>query len=763
MRVKSLSLPFAAFLVFAWGYVSQIQSAASDKSALPDSSNDRTSDSTATPALIEGPDIIIYVRETTNRIEIDGKLDDEAWKEAIPYHEYFYQQEPLDRAPSTQKTEVRVLQDENNLYFGVQCYETDPSKIFATVKRRDGNFLSDDALEFLIDTFQDKRNSYAFGTNPFGAKVDAIISDEGSHINKSWDCIWRCKTEINGEGWAVEMAIPFKSIKYRKGERVDWGLNITREIKHNKEVTYLVPIPRGLGHNGKFKGSLFGTLKNIKTPPRDLNLEVQPYLRTGREQIYETDYDKTSADAGLDVRYHITPQLTMDLSYQTDFAQAEADEEIVNTTRFNINLREKREFFLENAGLFAFGSTPSAGGTLVGISHFHRDFLLFNSRSIGIVEEQRIPLAGGVKLAGRAGRFSLGLMNMQSKRTVLEDGIEEPDANFTVFRVKRDLLTNSNIGLMVLNKQSSSNAYSRAVGGDAFFSLTPELSVNGTLARDFSPDYDSNNWAGDLGLILNKEWLDMALRYTHLDTLFNPEMSFITRENIRKADCTVSLTKWINNGSLKSISMINDVDYTTDHHHTLVYRLHRTDFHFTLASEDFFSYGLHRSYDFLPEQDDILERIIIDPGKYKGHHQHLRFRTYRGRRFSGSIQYRWGDNYGGKNSMLQIENNTKLTDNFNLELEYRYNDLNQRNGSLNTHVLSTRWTYSFTTEFFVKYYLQWNSVEKRVSSNLLLDYIYSPRSHIYLVFNENRNTLSSAPHRIYDRMLLLKFTYLWSL
>jgi len=709
-----------------------------------------------------GSDIEIYVRETDRPPEIDGKLDDAAWEKAIPYNDYFFQQEPLDRRPSTQKTEVRVLQDEKNLYFGIQCYEDDPSKIFATIKRRDGSFLSDDALELLIDTFQDKRNSYAFGTNPFGAKVDAIISDEGNHINKSWDCIWHCKTEINGQGWSVEMAIPFKSIKYKKGERVDWGLNITREIKHSKEITYLAPIPRGLGHNGKFKGSLFGTLKNIKTPPKDLNLEVQPYLRTGREQVYETGYDKTSADAGLDVRYHITPQLTMDLSYQTDFAQAEADEEIVNTTRFNINLREKREFFLENAGLFTFGSTPSAGGTLVGITRYRRDFQLFYSRSVGIVDEQRVPLVGGIKLAGRANGYSLGLMNMQGKSTTLNGGNLEPAANFTVLRLKKDLFTNSNIGFMMLNKQSASDDYSRAVGTDAFISLSQELSLIGSLARDYSPDYDNNNWAGDLGVLLNKEWIDVALRYTHLDSLFSPDMSFITRENIRKTDGTVSLTKWINSGSLKSLSLVTDVDYTTDHHNTTVYREHRTNLSLTLASEDYLYYGFHRRYDYLPGQDDILERIIIDPGTYKGHHHHLVFRTYRGRRFSGSIHYRWGDNYGGRSKMLRIENNAKFTDNFNLELAYRYDDLNQRNGSLNAHVLSTRWTYSFTTELFAKYYLQWNSVENRVSSNLLIDFIYSPRSHIYLVFNENRSTLDAALHRVYDRMLLLKFTYLWS-
>jgi len=168
-----------------------------------------------------GEGIVIRVRETKGPVVIDGRLDDPAWRDAIPHCDYFFQQEPLDRAPSSEKIKVLVLQDEENLYFGIQCYDSEPEKVFASVKRRDGSFLNDDALELLIDTFRDERNCYAFGTNPFGVKVDAIISDEGNHINKSWDCIWFCKALMHGEGWAVEMAIPFKSLKYKGGSKVD--------------------------------------------------------------------------------------------------------------------------------------------------------------------------------------------------------------------------------------------------------------------------------------------------------------------------------------------------------------------------------------------------------------------------------------------------------------------------------------------------------------------------------------------------------------
>ncbi|MFH1069599.1 MAG: DUF5916 domain-containing protein [Candidatus Glassbacteria bacterium] len=710
---------------------------------------------------VSGDDIVVTVRPTHQPVVVDGRLDEAAWADAEPWVGRFFQQEPLDRQPSSQLTELRVIQDQANIYFGAVCYDTDPAKIFASVKRRDGNFLTDDAFELLIDTFQDKRNCYAFGTNPFGAEIDAIISDEGDHINKSWDCIWYCKATVGDSGWTIEMAIPFKSLKYRAGQTVDWGLNITREIKHTKEVTYLAPIPRGLGHNGKFKGSLFARLSGIRPPGPALNLEVQPYVSTGRTWINEPYQRDSRLDSGLDVRYHVTPRLTFDFTYKTDFAQAEADEEVLNLTRFNVNLPEKREFFLESAGLFTFGTGLQAGGSLVGVTR-SEEFKLFESRTVGIRNEKKIPLLGGAKITGRAGRYSIGIMNMQSERSALDDSTTEPSSNFTAIKIRRDLLTNGYVGLMLLNRQTSADSYSRAFGSEAFFSLTPELFISGSLARTFNPNVAGGEWAGDAGAILNKDWIDVALHYTHVDSLFQPEMGFVRRGNVRSYDASLGLTKWINNDLFKSTSFVNDLELKTDHHGTQVYRENRYNFYLNFASEDALSYTIHLLHEYLPADDNIRE-ILLERGGYSGFHQNVQFTSYRSRRFAGGIGYRWGDLYDGRSTTFSVNNETKVSKNLSVSLEYRNERLDLRHGSVHANVLASRFTYSFTTELFAKYYLQWNDADRRLSSNLLVDYIYRPRCHIYLVFNENRDRTFDTPDSLSDRLLLVKVTYLWNI
>ncbi|MBW7996157.1 MAG: carbohydrate binding family 9 domain-containing protein [Candidatus Glassbacteria bacterium] len=709
---------------------------------------------------VSGADIIIQVSTTQKPVTVDGRLDEPAWRDAVPYLDYFFQQEPLDRAPSSQKTELRVLQDGAYIYFGAICYEQDPSQIFATVKRRDGSFLSDDAFELLIDTFQDKRNSFAFGTNPFGAKIDAIISDEGNHINKSWDCIWYCKTSVDERGWIIEIAVPFKSLKYKHGETVDWGLNITREIKHSKEVTYLAPIPRGLGHNGKFKGSLFATLRGIRPPESALNLEVQPYLTSGRSWLYETDQRDNELGSGFDIRYKFTPQLNFDFSYQTDFAQAEADEEIANLTRFNINLKEKREFFLESAGIFNFGGGQSAGGTLVGARR-GESYKLFESRTIGIHDGRKVPMWGGAKLAGRAGRYSLGVMNMQSKHAILDDTTTVPSTNFTVARLKRDFLTNSYVGMLLLNKQSNPDLYSRTVGADYFLAFTPEVIFNGSLARSFVPAGGGNHWAGETRFIVNKEWIDFQASYTHLDSLFDPEMGFIQRGNIRSYDAILALTKWLNNGVLRSLSAVKDIEYKTDHHNTLVRRENRYNFYATLASEDKLFFSVHKLHEYLPFDDEIRE-IPIAAGGYTGYHKHVRFNSYRGRKFSGSLSYRWGALLDGTTTSLSVTNQTKISNSFNIDLTYKREELDLSQGSVTANVIGGRFIYSFTTELFAKYYVQWNDADRHFSSNLLVDYIFRPRCHFYFVFNDNRDRNLLTRNHLRDRQVLLKLTYLWN-
>jgi len=699
-------------------------------------------DSTITPTPIE-----LVVQWTDKKLTIDGVLDDDAWNDATPYEDYFYQLQPLDRAPSSEKTRVMVLQDAKMLYFGIQCYDSEPEKIYASAMRRDNNYGSGEVLELLLDTFRDNRNCYAFDTNPLGGKGDAIIHDQGNHVNKQWECVIYMDGQRNQQGWAAEFAIPFKSIKYKQGEVVDWGINITREIKHRQEETYLVPLPRALGHTVKFRGEMFATLSNIHPPKQGFNFEMYPYLLAGRTNVYgDKEKQKNDLNAGIDFKYDVSPQLALDLTYNTDFAQAEAEEEIVNVTRFNIQRQEKREFFLQNAGYFQFGPGQRT----------QSDFSLFDSRTIGIYEGQRTPLHGGGKLTGRAGRYSIAALNLQSKDTNLEGGGKHLSTNYTALRLKRDLGKNSHIGMMALNQQTTSADYSRAFGVDGLWNINPVIRLDASLARSISPDVKNRDMAGDFGFILNKEWLDVNLRYTHIDSLFNPRMGFVQRPNIRKSDGDVTFTNWLNRAYLQNIAISTGLTYITDHRQALQTRDNTFSVSALTQHGDQLAIGATRSYEFVPEQA-YIRSIAIDPGQYTTWYQSISLGTYRARPVYVNTSYVRGDLFDGKQQSAMVSGTAKITNHLMVDVAYTWNQLQLQNGALDANVLSTRWTNSFTPDLFTKAYLQWNSADERLSANFLLDYAYKPRSHIYLVYNENHDTLLNEPR---DRMVMLKMTWL---
>ena len=718
-----------------------------------------TNNSLLEGSILNGPDITIFVRETSEPIIIDGRLDDPAWAAAAPYEAHFFQQEPHDREPSSEKTRVMVLQDRDTIYFGIQAYYKDTGQIIAAGMRRDKDIMTGDNVELLIDTFRDNRNCYAFVTNPLSGEQDAIISDEGNDINKSWDCVWRVKSSRNSEGWSTEIAIPFKSLKFKAGEMGEWGLNITRNIMYCNETTYLVPIPRGLGHNGKFKGELFASLKNIKLPSDNINLSVQPYVRGGGTWIRKPEHKSDSEfDGGFDVRYNITPQLMFDATYNTDFAQIESEEEVVNVTRFNIYLPEKRDFFLENAGLFNFSMVSSAGEYYASDA----DFILFSSRTIGIQNGKRTPLYGGAKFAGRAGQYSVGVMNIQSEETSLDDGSEEPSTNFTAVRLKRDFRTNSYIGLMALNKQSDADDFSRTVGVDGYHAFTQELYIKGSVAKTLEKDDEGDDLAGDVKLELNKDWIDFTAAYTSIDSLFKPEMGYVRRDNIRKTDSSLQLTKWINNRYIRNISWQNGIGYTTNHENVLQTRENSSEISIDTTTGDGASYSINHDYEYLPV-DDYIRAIRVDAGTYGATYHRVSASSYRARPVSGSISYRWGERLDGDGRTLSCSSRIMSMQRLITELSYSYNHLDLVNGALYANVFAGRWTYSFTTNMFAKCYIQWNDADEKIATNLLFDYIYRPKSHLYIVYNENRDSTMGSSQTVRDRMLQLKLTYYWNI
>ena len=332
-----------------------------------------------------------------------------------------------------------LLFDDRNVYVSAICWDSHPERIVANDMRRDSSVLFPGNDNFVVnfDTFHDRRNGFGFLVNAIGGRTDGQITDE--RWSRDWNAIWDVKTASFENGWTAEVAIPFKSLRYRPGREQTWGFNARRINKWKNEISFLAPIPAAVGQQGLFRPSMAATLVGIEAPAGSKNLEIKPYVTadltsdlTASPRISNDPH----GDAGLDLKYGVTQNLTADFTYNTDFAQVEADEQQVNLTRFSLFFPEKREFFLENQGTFAFGGVPT----------------MFYSRRVGLTQGRAVPIQGGGRMTGRVGRFSLGMLNMQTREEPREqvpvNQLAVPSTNFSVVRVKRDILRRSNIGMI---------------------------------------------------------------------------------------------------------------------------------------------------------------------------------------------------------------------------------------------------------------------------------------------------------------------------
>ena len=358
---------------------------------------------------------------------LDGRLDEPYYTEVPPITE-FIQQEPNEGAPTTEKTEAWIFFDDSNLYVSARCWDSQPERQVANEMRRDSTgILQNENVGVLLDTFYDRRTGYLFQANLLGGQRDSTVTEPRQDVD--WSTVWDVRTQRFEQGWTVEFAIPFKSLRYDARPVQVWGINLRRIIRWKNEWTYITPVPAYLQTFGIFSVSLGATLLGIETPPAGLDLEVKPYgisgIRTDRNATppYVNDVD---GDVGVDVKYGLTDSLTLDATYNTDFAQVEDDTQQVNLTRFNQFFPERREFFLENQGLFRFGSATAGGNTPV----------MYFTRRIGLNNGRPVPIAGGVRLTGRAGANAFGLLNIQSREDELS---RSQSTNFTVLRMKRDV------------------------------------------------------------------------------------------------------------------------------------------------------------------------------------------------------------------------------------------------------------------------------------------------------------------------------------
>src|SRR6476620_10074452 len=370
--------------------------------------------------------------ETQAPILVDGALDEAVWQLAEPASG-FVQAEPHEGESATEPNEVRVAFDRDALFLAVRCVDSAAAGVIVNDIRKDFPAGEQDSFEVILDTFADRRNGFVFVVNPAGAKSDTQIANEGRDVNTSWDAVWTVATTRNESGWTAEIRIPFKTLRFERGADRIWGVNFSRKIRRKNEIDYWSPVPRVYN---LYRAGLGGTLTGLADASQGRNLRVKPWISADSTRPVAGESFDPGAHAGLDVKYGVTPSLTLDITAKPDFAQAEADEQQVNLTQFSLYYPEKREFFLENSGTFYFGDIPRE--SRLGNNRFappEEEMLLFFSRRIGLTSTgDPIPIDAGARLTGRAGAYGVGVMTIQTD----PEG-DAPGDNYTVLRALRDV------------------------------------------------------------------------------------------------------------------------------------------------------------------------------------------------------------------------------------------------------------------------------------------------------------------------------------
>ena len=459
---------------------------------------------------------------------IDGRLDDAVWTKAIPI-EGFVQRDPEYWMPGEEDTVVRIVYDDEFIYFAFDCPIPGATGPIANNMRRDADLDGDDNIQILLDTFNDGQNGTFFFVNPLGARTDLQLSNEGRTTNIDWDCNWTVRTTLSADHWTAEVAIPFDQLRFKQADEMVWGINLSRYNARKNVATQLVVGAHSASSRERYRMAELGALRGLGQISTRPPIEVKPYLLPGTRKDFLAGADEDpSFDAGADLRYGITSNLSLDVSYKTDFAQVEADQEQTNLAQFSLFFPEKREFFLEGANLFEFGDTDSRGS--------RRPTLLFYSRRIGLEEDRKIPILLGTKLTGKEGRTSIGALNvLTDPASYIDDGneVRVERTNYSVLRLKRDVMARSNVGAIFINKQADhpqekGSAYNRTGGIDFSYSPTSELNLQGFVARTWDSTLGNDN-AGFIFLNYRGSKYWARAKYYDIGERFEPGVGFVNR------------------------------------------------------------------------------------------------------------------------------------------------------------------------------------------------------------------------------------------
>jgi len=713
----------------------------------------------------EGQRIVVAVR-VDHPPRLDGTIDDPLWQQASPITD-FKQREPYEGQPATERTEVRVLYSRKEIYFGITCHDSLTNGPVATQLRRDVTQELDDYFEIVIDSRHDRRNAYVFQINPLGTQRDALITDEQAGDPQSgenqdgdtgWDGVWTSEARITKDGWTATVAIPFSTLNFMHSSDVVWGLNFKRFIRRKNEEDLWNAWRRTFGAN---KISQAGELHGINDIGSGRLFIIKPYALGGFNHLpaNATASGLTPGTTGLytggvDIKIGLRSNLVANLTANTDFADSDVDVQQFNFTPYKLYYPEKRQFFLENAGVFSFPMGLSSGDQL------------FFSRQIGIdpITGQQVPINGGAKVTGSLDGFELGAMDVDTRSSG-----PNPWANYAVMRVKKSLgESGSYIGVMGIDKRSGEigSGFNQTFGADGRFVLFKNLVLGG-----FAADTRTAGLSGgqsNLGTNLNfqSNWFNLQAEHRKVGPNFNPSVGFLER-----ADCICDYVdaefkarpKW---AGVRELQFEGFINHAPDTHHAVETQewlnTFRIEFHNgSFTDDDIADVFAQR----LTTPFNIYKNVNIPVGVYNWTRHQLTYSTPQDRRFTAEFFERFGSYYNGRLNELWVRAAYRANERLSFSFSPQWNRFRlpapERNFSVALGALET--DYAFSRFLSLSTILQVDTANAQgASANIRLRWNYRPDSDLFVIYTAGQQFASLAavtPAQFYQNRFVVKYTY----
>ncbi len=675
---------------------------------------------------------------------LDGRLDDAVWAKAIVIAD-FRQKEPREGSPATQATRVRIVYDKTHLYIAAELEDSEPDLVRATELRRDNTLESDDTFAVLLDSYHDHRNAFLFRVNPRGTRYDAIVRNESRLVDADWDEQWSVAAALGERGWTVEIAIPFKILRFSGDEEQAWGLNLERVIKRKNELVSWAAWNRNFAFTHVSQAGHLTGLKDIRQAER---LRIRPYVVAGAEKLGATSPPRTAralAEVGIDdLKFAVSSNLTADLTLNPDFAQAEVDAQRVNLTRFSLFFPERRQFFIEGADSLKMGvAQQDFGSRLLEIVY---------TRSIGLSPQgEPLPIIGGGKLTGKSAGFDLGVLNVQT-----DDSAAAPGENFAVGRARKELLGRSYVGAIVTNRQGGGR-HNRVAGADARFVLGKYLNVTGLVAASSDATVEGTRWAAQAGAEWQSDLVEAGVSYLDVNEGFTPGAGFVRRHD-RMTGARLSLKPRPRSRFVRQLEISPSFVSFHDQRGVLQSSESTMAFATVFQSGDRIAAKVDHQVERLPDPFEISAGVVLPPRRYDWNTAEVSVETFDGRKLSGRAEANVGRFYDGTHGSYEFALEYRPGKNFSVQSDYEFNDVDLGEGSFHTHLFGLKSNVSFTSSLLASAYAQYNSSGSLAVVQVRLNYIFRTIDNVYVVYNETRRTDGVFANRS-NRSLVAKVTY----